>query len=289
MGIAQVADLLSCPHCRHALRLAESERGVECGQGHRFDLARQGYLNLSAGPQPANADTAAMVAARERFLASGVFDPIAAAALGLLEDSGAMPSRILDAGAGTGRLLAALLDASADARGIALDVSTAAARRAARAHRRLGAVVADIWRRLPVADGAVEAVLSNFAPRNAAEFARVLAPAGVLLTITPAADHLAELRRTYGLMEIQADKADRLADSLSGRFRPVASKRVELRKPWSAEAVADAIAMGPNAFHDNPDRPEPTPQQVTISVELRTWALTTTSERPPGSQTRRPR
>ena len=253
--------------------------GVRCDQGHRYDLARQGYLNLSAGPQPANADTPAMVAARERFLASGVYDPIADAACRVAAPSDG--ARMLDAGAGTGRLLAALLDTAGFGaaghpdtnapRGVALDVSTAAARRAARAHPRLGAVVADVWRALPIVDDCVDLVVSNFAPRNPAEFARVLHPGGHLLTITPMSDHLAELRRTYGLLQIQTDKADRLAASLADRFAPVATDRLHRRDLWSAEVVADAIAMGPNAFHQGSDLAARQSADVTVSVELRLW------------------
>ena len=268
--------------------MAGDGSGVHCAQGHRFDLAKQGYLNLSAGPQPANADTAAMVAARERFLEAGLFDSITAAACRLTAPSNT--SRILDAGAGTGRLLAALLNAGAAlddrpvrgaeparSRGIALDVSTAAARRAARVHPRLGAVVADVWRGLPVADVSLDLVISNFAPRNPPEFARVLRPQGRLLTITPTPDHLAELRRTYGLLEIQTDKSDRLTESLGDRFEPVFFERVHRRARWSAEVVADAIAMGPNAFHQGSDRPAPQPADVTVSVELRIWHRTEAS------------
>jgi 23S rRNA (guanine745-N1)-methyltransferase len=282
--IAPVVDLLSCPHCSAQLTMTDDERGVRCDQGHRYDLAKQGYLNLMAGPQPANADTAAMVAARERFLGAGLFDSITAAARRLAAPSST--SRILDAGAGTGRLLAALLDAGgcpdpgvpgADPihpRGIALDVSTAAARRSARAHPRLGAVVADVWRSLPVADASIDLVISNFAPRNSAEFARVLGPAGRLLTITPTADHLAELRSTYGLLGIQTGKSDRLAAGLADRFEPVTTDHVEHRTGWSAQSVADAIAMGPNAFHQGADRPTPQSADVTVSVELRIWRRT---------------
>jgi 23S rRNA (guanine745-N1)-methyltransferase len=271
VGIEEVLDLLACPHCHGILSMTDDKRAVRCGRAHRFDLARQGYLNLLAGPQPANADTAAMVAARERFLAGAAFDPIARAALRLCRSASVGPDRILDAGAGTGYLLARLLDAFPHSRGVALDVSTAAARRAARAHPRLGAVVADIWRRLPLTDAAADLVVSNFAPRNATEFARVLPPDGALLTITPRADHLQELRRTYGLLEVQPGKADRLADSLSDHFRPLAADRVELFDNWPAAAVADAIAMGPNAFHDGTNRPRPTSEMVTISVDLRLW------------------
>lgn len=284
MPIVDVVDLLRCPHCSAQLTMTEDGRGVRCDQGHRYDLAKQGYLNLMAGPQPGNADTLAMVAARERFLGAGIFDPITAAACRLAAPSST--SRILDAGAGTGRLLAAVLDAGAspdrDAagtesiqpRGIALDVSTAAARRCARAHPRLGAVVADVWRSLPVADASIDLVVSNFAPRNPAEFARVLGSAGRLLTITPTSGHLAELRRTYGLLGIQTDKSDRLAAGLADRFEPVTTDHVQHRAGWSAQTVADAIAMGPNAFHQGADRPTPQSGDVTVSVELRIWRRT---------------
>jgi len=62
LPIVSVIDLLRCPHCSAQLTMIDDERGVRCDQGHRYDLAKQGYLNLMAGPQPANADTAAMVA-----------------------------------------------------------------------------------------------------------------------------------------------------------------------------------------------------------------------------------
>jgi 23S rRNA (guanine745-N1)-methyltransferase len=212
-----------------------------------------------------------MVAARERFLAGGGLDPVRDAVLRLIGGSAGL--RVLDAGAGTGRLLAAVLSASAGRRGVALDVSTAAARRAARAHPALGAVVADVWRRLPLADRAFDVVLSNFAPRNPQEFSRVLVPGGRLVTVTPAALHLTELRTAYGLLGIEPAKADRLSETLGASFVPDASEHVERRSRWSAETIRDAIGMGPNAFHDSPGRPPTEPADVTISVDLRSWRL----------------
>jgi len=51
---------------------------VVCRRGHAFDLARQGYLNLTVGSaRHGSADTSTMVSAREQFLAAGHYRPIA--------------------------------------------------------------------------------------------------------------------------------------------------------------------------------------------------------------------
>jgi 23S rRNA (guanine745-N1)-methyltransferase len=269
LSIEPVVDLLHCPHCGSRLAMTSDGQGVQCPHRHRFDVSRQGYVNLATRPPPANADTSAMVAARERFLRTGVYDPIAVAACRLAD----LPpgARMVDAGAGTGRLLRDLVSSTPEARGVALDVSPAAARRAARAHSRIGAVVADVWRALPLRDAMAELVVSNFAPRNPSEFARILAGHGRLLTVSPAASHLIELRRAYALLDLQPDKAHRLTEQLGDHFEPVCADRVQSVGLWSAELITDAIAMGPNAFHRAAARAEPVSGSVTVSVDLRLW------------------
>ncbi len=77
-----------------------------------------------------------------------------------------VPGCAADVGAGPGYYLAAVLGQLPGRAGLALDVSKFALRRAARAHPRIGAVAADAWRRLPVADGAAAVVVNVFAPRS---------------------------------------------------------------------------------------------------------------------------
>ncbi|MDR2566118.1 MAG: hypothetical protein LBC97_08695, partial [Bifidobacteriaceae bacterium] len=60
------------------------------------------------------------------------------------------PPLILDLAGGTGYYLAEVLDAIPAARGLVLDLSPAAAKRAARCHPRAGAATADAWERLPL-------------------------------------------------------------------------------------------------------------------------------------------
>lgn len=180
---------------------------------------------------------------------------------------------VLEIGAGTGYYLTSVLDALPGARGIALDVSKAAARRAARAHPRAGSVLADAWRGLPVPDGVMSAVVSVFAPRNADEVARVLAEGGRFVVVTPTSRHLRELIDPLGMVSVDAAKEDRLAESLGERFELVGREAVEYPMSLTHEDVARVVAMGPSAFHGDEGRTEaiaalPDPVTVTASVTV---------------------
>lgn len=243
MTLAAAAGLLACPVCAGALDL--DDHGGGCVQGHRFDRARQGYLNLSGTAEPANADTADMLAARGRVHDSGLFDPVREA----LTHAVPTPARVVvEVGAGTAWYLRAAVGAG-ERRGIATDVSKAAARLAARADPRVASVVADTWRGLPIRTDVVDALLCVFAPRNPDEFARVLRPGGVAIVITPEADHLAELRQTYGLLDVPPDKATHLRARWAEHFDAESTQTVRTSQAVTSGLVADLIGMGPNAFH----------------------------------------
>nr|WP_233492289.1 methyltransferase domain-containing protein [Blastococcus sp. TF02A-30] len=243
--------LMACPVCAEPLAAVDGGAALRCPVGHSFDRARQGHVTLlPPGHRAPSGDSAGMVADRVEFLAAGHYAGISAALAGaVVAGGGAAPTSVLDLGGGTGHHLAAVLDRLPGAAGVVLDSSPYAARRAARAHPRAAAVVADTWARLPVRDGAVDRVLVVFAPRNGPEIARVLAPAGELVVVTPAAEHLAELVGPLGLLRVDPDKADRLAASLEPHLEPVASgvHREELRLDHAA--VATLVGMGPHARH----------------------------------------
>ena len=70
---------LACPVCGGALTLSAS--AAACANGHSFDRARSGYLNLLLTKQSAEpGDSAAMLQSRRAFLQAGFYDAMSSAA-----------------------------------------------------------------------------------------------------------------------------------------------------------------------------------------------------------------
>jgi len=270
-----VVGHLRCPHCAADLR--SDHPTLVCPAGHRYDVARQGYVNLlGGGAHTGTADTAEMVAARQAFFARGHFAPLIGAVAEQVEALGvaAPPGCVVDLGAGPGQYLAAVLDRLHDRVGLALDLSKHAVRRAARAHPRIGAAVCDIWRPLPVRTDAAALVLDVFAPRNGEQIARVLHPGGALLVVTPTVDHLAEVVGPLGLLSVDDDKPARVHRHLSPHLTLERETPVTFSMALSAADIAALVAMGPSAWHADHEqvarqvRDLREPLEVTASVVM---------------------
>lgn len=256
---------LRCPVCRQSLERVD--RTLRCPSRHSFDMARQGYADLTAGRMPHVGDTAEMIADRAAFLGAGHYAFIAAA---LAEQAGRPGGLIVDAGTGTGDYLAAVLEHAPAAVGLGLDVSKPALRRAARAHDRAAAVLTDLWRPLPLADQAADVILDVFAPRNGAEFHRILRPNGKLLVVTPGPEHLRELIDAHGLIQVDPEKSSRVQEALGDHFKPGETVHLERELDLTAGEVRTLIGMTPSARHVSAALPT-TPGRVTASVLVTTY------------------
>lgn len=273
--IPDVVEWLSCPHCATSL-IIEASSGMRllCEEGHAFDVSRQGYISLLAGGGAAGtADTAAMVAERAAFLGAGhyggIADLVAEVAADAVAGATDADSCVLDVGAGTGYYLARVLDA-VEQPGIALDISKHAARLAARAHPRIGAVVADAWAGLPVRGRAASVLLNVFAPRNPREMRRVLRPDGRAIVVVPEPDHLRELIAEYRLMAVDDRKPERLREQFADRFRVDSEHPCKASLTLSAAEVSQVIGMGPNAWHE---RAQEVRSGGTVTVSVRAYVL----------------
>ncbi|MFC3299191.1 methyltransferase domain-containing protein [Arthrobacter agilis] len=239
---------LTCPVCSATLGL--EGRNLACGRGHRFDAARQGYVNLLTGKgSPFDGDTPEMVEAREEFLGSGQYAPLREAVVAAAVRHAPQRGLVLDAGAGTGYYLAGLAAELPDLFPIALDVSKVALRRAARRLPEGVSVVWDIWRPLPLADATVDVLLNIFAPRNAAEFVRVLAPGGCIIVVTPRPGHLAGLDAVGPLLSVPPQKADDVLAAFDGRLTELERTDIDYTMSLPFALARSALVMGPAARH----------------------------------------
>ena len=263
--------------CTAAMTVAGGS--VRCAAGHAFDIARQGYLNLLPGDaRPGTADTTAMVQARRAFLESGHYRPLTAMVAEQVAATLRDDDLVVDAGGGTGHYLRAVLDRSPGGRGVTLDLSKYAARHAARAHPRAAALVADLWRPLPLQSASAAFVLNIFAPRNAAEYHRILRPGGILLVVTPGPRHLTELVHTLGLITVDEHKAERLQDAVGKHFRSIGYEECTFRMRLSPLDIERAAEMGPSARHVSTEQLADRigriggPIEVTAAFHLSTFA-----------------
>lgn len=243
---------LLCPVCGGAL--ADVDGSARCAEGHSFDYARSGYLNLTRQAGRARVgDTAAMVRARAELLASGHYDRLAAAVAHAASPAGGV---VAEVGSGTGHYLVAAVERMRE-RGqdpecaFGFDLSKAAADHAARRHPELRFVVADVEAAIPLRDVTADVVLSVFAPRPAQELARVTRPGGELVAAFAAPRHLQRLRDRWGLMGVRPGKLEELTRRLWPWFEPASADAVEYEVELTEEDARRVVSMGPNAWHDH--------------------------------------
>lgn len=280
--LSHIVDILADPNDGTALSGADDFSRLVSESGHSYDVAKQGYVTLAAGAGLKHkGDDMDMVNARETYLAMGHFAPFVEAVTGAVQDAldsaslaESTPASLLEVGAGTGYYLAHTLDSIAEARGVGLDISPHAAKHLAKCHPRVGAVVADVWERLPIRDESVDAISVVFAPRNPAEFQRVLAPGGQVIVLTPGAGHLDELREPLGILGVEEGKVERMYEQAEG-FLEQAADPVDISFPIELDkaSVAAQVGMSPSARHisagELAERMAALPATLTVTARAR--------------------
>ncbi len=205
----------SCPLC-HA-RLTRSEKSYACPQGHQFDMAKEGYVNLLPVQHKRSrdqGDSSEMMQARLAFLDAGHYQPLREAVAQLLEDNLTdSAAGVLDIGCGEGYYTARFAQVAQEkgAQTFGLDVSKVAIRAAAKRYSGVTFCVASSHR-LPFDNASMDAVIRIYAPCKAQELARVIKPGGWVITVTPGPRHLMELKGLiYDDVRLHAPHSEQLA------------------------------------------------------------------------------
>ncbi len=234
--------LIFCPLCSETLTI-EPRRWV-CPQGHSFDVARQGYVNLLPVNQKHSlhpGDTKEQVAARREFLDGGFYAPIGQAVSRAAAEFCPQDSEILDVGCGEGYYSDQVWKALSQSRLYGLDISKDAVRLAAGRHK--GAFwLCGTGSKLPFTQE-FDLLLSLFALTVPEEFSRVLKPGGIFIQALAAQDHLMGLKSVI-YPEILLKEKDSVP-SLPG-FELLDSRPVRFSFTVRGQEIQDLLSMTPH-------------------------------------------
>lgn len=260
---------LRCPVC--GMGLNSEPRRYCCENGHSFDRAKSGYVNLlRRQSRRVRGDDPAMVAARRDFLDAGYYAPLLD---GLTEVLLAhRPAAWADIGCGEGwyscQLVRALHQNGVDTAFVGFDISADALRFAANRTKRMGCTnmewaVASI-NHLPLGDASCDALLNIFAPVEADEFARVLKPDGILVRAIPLERHLWQLKEAVYPKPYENRPVLEVPDG----FQLESLRRIETTVTVTGDALKNLFAMTPYVRKTSPADAAKLAQMESLTTEL---------------------
>jgi len=183
-------SILACPVCRQAL--LESEKGFHCPNGHAFDKAREGYVNLLQNAKGQHGDNRLMLDGRRRFLEAGYYEKLRNAVALAAKDNLSASAILLDVGCGEGYYTEALAREFSTVYGfdVSRDAVKYAAKRKCGARLFVGSAYA-----MPVLNESVDALTLLFSPFCREEILRALKPGGIFIMAIPGVRHLFGLKQ----------------------------------------------------------------------------------------------
>ncbi|WED20949.1 23S rRNA (guanine(745)-N(1))-methyltransferase [Vibrio sp. JC009] len=239
-----------CPLCHQSLNLQKNS--FRCENNHQFDVAKEGYVNLMPANQKRSknpGDSTEMMQARRAFLNSGHYDKLANRVAEIC--SKYSNGSLLDIGCGEGyytqKVCQQLSGKVSDAQVYGLDIAKVAVRYASKRYPDCHFSVASSHR-LPFEDSSLDTILRIYAPCKAEELSRCIKEGGFVVTVTPAARHLYELRdRIYDGVRLH----DESAESIEG-FTLVNEEKLNYLMNLTGPEAADLLQMTPFAWKATP-------------------------------------
>ncbi|MBQ7117783.1 MAG: methyltransferase domain-containing protein [Clostridia bacterium] len=186
-------NCIICPVCGEALD--KENRSLKCINGHCFDRAKEGYVNLIAGAHKKGSligDNRAMALSRRSFLEKGYFDALVEELISLIRERALPCPLILDICCGEGYYSHRIKEA-VDCELYGFDISKEMVRLAAKRKNDCEYLVANLSR-IPVRDKSVDIAFHLFAPFHEKEFSRIMKDGGTLITVVAGENHLFELK-----------------------------------------------------------------------------------------------
>jgi 23S rRNA (guanine745-N1)-methyltransferase len=250
-----------------------------CPNRHTYDITRHGYVNLLTRPPKNSLYSRELFEARQRIilntaLYSALHETIAEGLDAFLpvgsEDRadrvtpGGAPRWLADLGCGEGSHLRRVLEHLGQAasgkgpviRGVGLDISREGILLAAKLHKHIPWLVADLAKS-PLQDRSLHAVLNILSPANYGEFRRILKPGGLCVKVVPGPWYLQELRSAlFADEEKRTYQNDRTVALFRQQFRLLEHSGVRNAVLLNRSELGDLARMTPLAWSAGRDRLE---------------------------------
>lgn len=272
----EAVNIIQCPVCQGSLK--ESDTGFYCDDGHLFDAARQGYINLLLAQHKKSrnpGDDKSMVAARTRFLELKRYSPLSEVLIHAVEKLWPDVHSWADIGCGEGWYTSQILAHLPQTNGFGIDISKFAIKAACKRNKNISWYVASASR-LPFADKTLDGAIVMFANIIPQELLRCLKPGAILITVGTARDHLIQLREfLYPTVKLTDFDARKLLPEL---FTEVYSKDITFEWiPDSQEELQDLLEMTPHNWRASPERKEKICElinhPITGNFRLQAWEV----------------
>ena len=254
---------LRCPSCRAVL--TQDEKVFSCPNGHSFDVAKQGYVNLLLGNGKQHGDNTLMIKARSRFLSAGYYAPL----VKVLQESASsyLPKKatVLDIGCGEGYYTAALREAMGEEGKIyAFDISKDALKATAARHVAATLFVASAYD-VPIEDESMDGACLFFSPYAKEEILRVLKKGGKLFMAIPDVRHLFGLKQAlYDTPYLNRPESTEIEGL---RLLSDVSIAGEITLP-DAQAIQDLFCMTPYYYKTSPKDKEKLASLSSLKTEI---------------------
>lgn len=272
------AHNLACPIDGNPLELKEKQ--FVCENGHAFDVARQGYVNLlpvqhKRSKQPG--DSKEMVLARTQFLNSGFYEPIANKLAEITFDqiTGDKEICLMDAGCGEGYYFDFVFNTLKNKEGgselsfIGLDISKPAIAESAKRNKQITWIVGTN-RQPPVESASVDIILCIFGFQSFEGFNKILKAGGKIILVESGTDHLKELREVI-YTEVKKTEPSDLSCAEEQGFLLIDSQQLRFRTGTiNNEQINNLLLMTPHFYRANKEGKEAAGnlQELDLTVDV---------------------
>ena len=176
-------DIL-CPVCKN--KLIKVDHSMQCSNGHNFDIAKQGYVNLNMHNSQNTGDNSEMIEARKNFLAKGYYSFLLDEINKLLKPE----YSLIDLACGEGYYTSSFICQDK----VGIDLSKQGLKIASKNDKNTTYLLNSIFHN-PLKDNCADVITTIFAPISKQEIVRLLKEDGMFILVKPDEYHLYELKK----------------------------------------------------------------------------------------------